>query len=190
MTPPLRSVPKNETETPAGATNQLEQIAADAEKSVPKQFLNGFHRLMAAGKKAMADPVTYDATAKYLDSINSSDKIPEMIAHAVLKLLTLIWNESKGTMPIEPVGAASIVFMCDGLEYLRDEKKMTIDNAVIDQTTFAVKDGTLAFIKDASMKKGLSEEDVMKGMTGKGGPPPPAPTASPEPVAPVEEEVA
>lgn len=180
-----------------GPNVQLQKIAEDAEKRVPKQFLDKFNRIMAAGKKAMFSETTFGmkgGTKEYLDSITDVAQIPDKIAHGVIKLLALLWNQSKGTMPIEPVGAAAIIFMCDGLEYLQDVKKMPIDNAVIDKTTFAVKDGTLAFIKDSAMKKGMSEEDVMKGMTGQHGQNQPAPkappTAPPAEAASVEEEEA
>lgn len=158
----------------------LAQISANAEKSVPPKYQNGFHRIVAAGKKAMFSEQTFPEMQKYMNAIQGPEQVPQYVAHGVIKLLTLIFNQSKGAMPLEPVGLAATMFMVDALEYLEQVKKMPIDKAVIDQTTMAVKDGVLAWLKKAS---GISEEDWQKVMAGKGGqaapskPPAPAPQA-------------
>jgi hypothetical protein len=158
----------------------LKQIAAKAESSVPKQYKDGFNRIMAAGRKAMFSEQTFPEMVKYLGAIKGPEQVPQYVAHGVVKLITLIFNQSKGSMPLEPVGLCATMFMVDALEYLEQVKKMPIEKAVIDQTTMAVKDGILAWLKQAFKSKGMSDEDIAKGFAGKGGPPPEGP-AKPAP---------
>lgn len=165
---PKAPAPKAQPESTGAASSasMLKQIEAKAERSVPPKYQNGFHRIVAAGKKAMFSEQTFPEMQKYMNAIQGPESVPQYVAHGVIKLLTLIFNQSKGTMPLEPVGLAATMFMCDALEYLEQVKKMPIDKAVIDQTTFAVKDGVLAWLKKAS---GISEEEWQKVMAGKGG---------------------
>lgn len=178
---PQAPAPKAQPEGAGGESSDslLKQIAAKAESSVPPKYQNGFHRIVAAGKKAMFSEKTFPEMQRYMNAIQGPGQVPQYVAHGVIKLLTLIFNQSKGTMPLEPVGLAATMFMVDALEYLEQVKKMPIDKAVIDQTTMAVKDGVLAWLKKAS---GISDQDWAKVMAGKGGQAAPnqPPAASPQ----------
>lgn len=202
MPPILKMVPPTSKDTvdlkkqgdgsfakPDESSSLLNKIAADAEAKVPPKMQQDFHRIMAAGRKAMFSEQTFPEMVKYMNAITGPEMIPQYVAHGVVKLLTLLMNQSQGKMKIEPVGLCATIFMCDALEYLERVKQMPIDKAVIDQTTMAVKDGVLAWIKQAS---GISEEDWQKVMAGKGKPAASTdqPATEPAPAAaPVEEGV-
>lgn len=180
MTPNLHMVPKStpgapKTEAPdtgmaakpeASADNAiLSQIQANVMKTLPPKMTRSFHQIMAAGRKAMFSEQTFPEMTKYLGSIQSPDQIPQYVAHGVIKLLTLIMNQSQGKMSVEAVGPAAVMFMCDALEYLQDVKKMPIEKAVIDQTTLMLKDGLITWVKAATK---ISEEDWGKVVSGQG----------------------
>lgn len=143
----------------------LDGLRAKIESSVPKDYKRGYDSIMAASLKLMFSEGTFPKMKEYTDSIKSPDQIPNAVAHGVAKTLSVLMNESKGHMPMEPAGAAGQSIMTHALEYLQDVKKMPIDQATVAATTKATNQGVMTLLQQYS---GLSPEQFEKVLRGKG----------------------
>lgn len=154
----------------AGLVNQvdnrlLKQAQQKTEASVPTQYRRGYTAILAAGLKAMFSDKTFPLMKEYLASIKSPQDIPQVVAHGIIKLLSLLFNESQGKLQIEASGPASIVLMTHALDYVEDVMKMPIDADTLAQTTQLVNQGLMYFLKQATK---MSDQDFEQVLQGKG----------------------
>jgi len=153
-----------------GLVSQLDnrlliQAQKKTEASVPEQYRRGYTSIVAAGLKAMFSDKTFPLMKSYLAAIKSPQDIPQVVAHGIVKLMSILFNESKGKMPLEPSVPAAIVLMTHALDYIEEVMKMPIDANTIASATDLVDKGMLHLIKQAS---GLSDADMQQIIMGKG----------------------
>lgn len=134
----------------------LTQTIQKAEASLPPKYRRGYDAIMAAGLKAMFDEGTFRYTQEYLRSIKSPQDAPKIVAHGILKLISIIFNQTKGKMPLEPSGTAALVLMCHALEYVERSMKMPVTPEILAQTTHLVSQGLALFLKQATK---MSDQD-------------------------------
>lgn len=166
----------------------LTQARDKAEASVPEQYRRGYNQIVAAGLKAMFSEKTFPLMKEYLASIKSPPDIPNVVAHGIIKLLSIVFNASQGKLQIEASGPASIVLMTHGLDYVEDVMKIPISAELLAETTQLVNQGLMHFLKQATK---MSDEDFNQIMQGKGkelaaakqAPTPPS-SGSPAPAVP------
>lgn len=110
-------------------TNPLLQKTEEAiAAKVPANLKNAFQRIITAGLKVMYDPKTNDMMAKQLKEQGD----PAEIAGAgVAKLLGMLMNQSKGTMPMNAAIPAATVLLCEGLDFMEQAKVVKVDNEVL-----------------------------------------------------------
>lgn len=142
----------------------LKQTMQKAESSLPPKYQRGYHAIMAAGLKLMFDQGTFKYTEEYLRSIKAPQDVPKIVAHGIIKLISLIFNSTKGKMPLEPSGTAAIVLMCHALEYVEREMKLPITPDLLAQTTHLISQGLALFLKQATK---MSDEDFQKVLNPK-----------------------
>ena len=153
-----------------GLVSQLDnrlliQAQKKTEASVPEQYRRGYTSIVAAGLKAMFSDKTFPLMKSYLAAIKSPQDIPQVVAHGIVKLMSILLNEAKGKMPLEPSVPAAIVLMTHALDYIEEIMKQPIDANVIAQSTDLVNKGMLHLLKQAS---GLSDQDMQQVMQGRG----------------------
>jgi len=154
----------------AGLVNQVDnrlltQAQQKAEASVPAQYRRGYTAIVAAGLKAMFSDNTFPLMKQYLASIKSPQDIPHVVAHGIMKLLSILYNESRGKLQLEASGPASIVLMTHALDYVEDVMKIPITPEILAQTAQLVNKGVMNFLKQASQ---LSDADFEQILQGKG----------------------
>jgi hypothetical protein len=143
----------------------LTQAREKAESSVPEPYTRGYTQIVAAGLKAMFSDSTFGKMKEYLASIKSPQDIPNVVAHGIIKLLSILFNASQGKMQIEASGPAVIVLMTHALDYVEDVMKMPISADILAQTTQLVNQGLMHFLKQATK---MSDEDFTQILQGKG----------------------
>ena len=143
----------------------LSQARDKAEASVPEPYRRGYTQILAAGLKAMFSDKTFPMMKEYLASIKSPQDIPNVVAHGIIKLLSILFNESRGKLQLEASGPAAIVLMTHALDYVEDVMKMSISAELLAQTTQLVNQGLMHFLKQATK---MSDEDFNQIMQGKG----------------------
>jgi hypothetical protein len=146
--------------------NPLLQKTIDlADQSIKPEYQKGYHAILAAGLKAMFSDQTFHFMKDYLKTVRTAAQIPEAVSHGIVKLLSILWNESKGKMQLEPVGSAAMVLMAHALDYVESAMKIPIDKDTLGKTTELVNKGFLHFLKTAS---GLSDTEFEQVMRGQG----------------------
>jgi hypothetical protein len=151
---------------PSPIDNRLLTQARDkAEASVPEQYTRGYNQIVAAGLKAMFSEKTFPMMKEYLATIKGPQDIPNVIAHGIIKLLSLVFNASQGKLQIEASGPACIVLMTHALDYVEDVMKITITPDILAQSTQLVNQGLMHFLKQATK---MSDEDFNQIMQGRG----------------------
>lgn len=144
----------------------LQQVIDISEQSVQGgPYAQGYHAILAAGLKAMFSDETFHFMKDYLKTVQSAEQVPDAVSHGIIKLLSIIWNESDGNMPLEPIGPATMTLMAHALDYVESVMKIRIDNETVAQTTLLVNKGMLYFMK---VTLNLSDEDFDKLMSGRG----------------------
>lgn len=143
----------------------LTQAQQKAEASVPEQFRKGYTAIVAAGLKAMFSEKTFPMTKQYLTGVKGLPDVPKVVSHGIVKLLSILFNESQGKLQLEAAGPACIVLMTHALDYVEDVMKLTIDANTLAQTTELTNQGLLHFIKQATK---MSDGDFDQIMAGKG----------------------
>lgn len=143
----------------------LLQAQQKAEASVPAPYRRGYTQIVAAGLKAMFSDKTFPLMKEYLASIKSPQDIPRVVAHGIIKLLSLVFNASQGKLQLEASGPAAIVLMTHALDYVEERMSMPIDATILAACTKAVNQGLMEFLKQATK---MSDEDFNQVLQGKG----------------------
>jgi hypothetical protein len=101
--------------------------------------------------------------------------VPEVVAHAVVKICSIIQNESKAKQPLDALGLAAIIFMAHTLQYVEGKHKMPVTKEIIDQTTQMVSVGLLRMlgVKDEHVQA-LFQKQAQGQPAGEATPPAPA----------------
>ena len=157
----------------------LKQTLNKVEASVPEKFQKGYHQIMAAGLMAMFSKQTYHFMEEYLNELKRAEDVPKMVAHGIVKLISVVHNQSGGKLQLEAAGPAAVALMCHALEYVEQVLGIQVNKDIVAKTTHLISQGLMVFLKQAS---GLNDEDFKKALTP-GGAQQVDPAAAPPPTA-------
>lgn len=166
----------------------LRQAIANVEKTLhPNMQQNYEAAVVSCMKVAWSEKFGADRE-QALALINTPQNVPQVVAKAAVKVLSLVQNEVSGDEPIPSAGPAGIVIMAQMLEFVEKKKGIDITKDILDQCTYLTYQGIFALY-------GISKEslDAVQKNGGKQPPAPPTPAASPtqpnaapaQPTAPV-----
>lgn len=110
----------------------LGKIEQEIMARVPPDKMADTQKIVAAGMQVMHSPQSHDLMVKQLSGPGDiADKAGEGIA----KLMGLLYNQSRRTMPIGPAIAAAQVLLCDGLDFLEQAKQLKVTNELVAEAT-------------------------------------------------------
>lgn len=113
----------------------LDQIVEQAEAQVPEQLKDQFLTIMTVGGKLMwSDQMTKDREEFDQLMQQSGGDVPTVVSHAVLKIISIIQNESQSEKPLEAVGLAAPIFMSHILQYVESKHGVPVTKEMIDET--------------------------------------------------------
>lgn len=198
-TPPS-APPSPDTTTPAAAPSAKAPIAptGDAVDSsdpilakvqdgvranLPPQFRVAVQRIVLAGMKVMFSPETHHLM---LQAIQTDSDPAHAVGMGVTQLLTLLWKESKGTMPIPALVPAGILLCCEGLDFMEKSGMIKVTPDIVDNAVQTV----TAYMMQ---KLGYTPQDMARiaqapgaggGQSPQQSPAGPQPTPAPQGAAP------
>lgn len=132
-----QDAPPTETPTPAGGAAPGEgdsndpaiaQVQDKVRQSIPPQFRVAVQKLVLAGQKIMYDPKTHHLMVQALQS--DSDPA-HAVGMGVTQLMTMMWVQSKGTIPPPALIPAAILLVCEALDFCEQGKLLKPDNDMI-----------------------------------------------------------
>jgi hypothetical protein len=164
----------------------IQKTIAGIDAKVPPAMQNAYQRIVTAGLKVMSSPKTNHLLNDELDGAD-----PAVAAgQAAVKLLGLLYRQSKGSMPVQPAMLAATTLLMYMLDYLEKAGALTIDQAVIERAS-------KTFMQEVLKAKGVRSGDLQQMINqnaskmppfkggGSGAPaapaPPPAEAAPPAP---------
>lgn len=93
---------------------QLQQVEQAVQAKVPPDLMNAFERIVTAGLKIMYSPETRTMLANQL---KQPGEATEIVGEGVAKLLAILYQQSKGTMPMKAAIPAAQVLLCEALDF-------------------------------------------------------------------------
>ena len=113
----------------------LDQIIQQAEAQVPEKLKSQFLTVMTVGGKLMwSDEMTQERQEFDKALQQSGGDVPQVVTHAVLKIISIIQNESKQEKPIDAIGLAAPIFMAHILQYVESKHGIPVTKEMIDTT--------------------------------------------------------
>jgi hypothetical protein len=139
----------------------LQQAKKKAEDSVLPPLRQDFKNTMAAGLSLMFSRQTFGLMEDYFKPLKTVEQVPLVVAHGVVKLMSILYNESNGAMPMQTMGPAAIVLAMHALDYVEEELQLPITRQIIDEVTKLTVQGVFTLLQQASK---LSDEEFGKIM--------------------------
>lgn len=148
-----------------------------------------YDQIVVAGMSLMYSDSTHPEMEQYLGLIKGPQDVPKYVAHGIVKVLSIVQNESKQPEPLRAVGPAGITLMAQALEFVEQRNKIPVDKAMVDETTMLIKEGILALYKiTPEVLAQLQQRGQQGGPPPPGGPPagatPGMPPGAPPPPPP------
>lgn len=173
----------------------LKSTMTQIDAAIPPEMKRDYLAIVTAGLSMMYNRKTHPLMVEYLDQVKQAQYNPTMIAHGVVKMLSVIHRESKGQMNVGVAPAAALVLLLYVLEYMEKTQKFDVTKEVLAETSMQVMAGlnTLFGMTDQkiheAVKRGSGPEaaSASPGQPVPPGPQAAAPTAPP--VAPVSAPV-
>ena len=109
----------------------LKQIEAKNEARVPPELQGTYKRIVAAGEHVMYAPEAHKLMMQQMSKGNPAEAAGEGIA----KLLAILINQSKKTLNMKAAIPAMTTLLCEGLDFLEQSGKITVDQKLIDTAT-------------------------------------------------------
>jgi hypothetical protein len=98
----------------------LKKTEQAVQAKVPANRQYAFHRIVTAGLKVMYEQETHALMVKQL--VANGDP-SELAGEGAAKLLGMLFKKSRGTMPMNAAIPATIVLMCEGLDFMQKAGK-------------------------------------------------------------------
>jgi hypothetical protein len=111
---------------------QLEQVEQAVQAKVPPDLMPAFERIVTAGLKVMYAPETRQMLANQLKQPGDPAQI---VGEGIAKLMGILYQQSKGTMPMKAAIPAAQVLTCEAIDFAAKAGIMQVSSDTIAQTT-------------------------------------------------------
>lgn len=155
------------------ATNPLLQKTEQAILAkVKPELQSGMQRTVTAGLQVMYGSKTNLMTQQ----LGKSPDYAHNVGEGAAKLLGILYQQSKKTMPLSIGVPAAMIFTCEGLDFLEKAGKLQVTPDLLSQATQEMGASVLQLfgVKPEQMQQAIAQQEA-KGA---------APTASPTPATP------
>lgn len=131
--------PEVEANTEAPGKSQdaaLAKIQEQIRQKTPANLRVAVQKIYVAGMKVMYSPETHQLVLKQLE--DAAIDPGTAVGKGVATLITLLWRQSNGTMPIPAVPLAAVLLVCEALDFLEKTKMVEVTPQTIDTATQTV----------------------------------------------------
>lgn len=113
----------------------IAQVQDALRAKIPPQYRVAVQQIVLAGMKVMFSAQTHHLM---LNSIAGDTDPAHAVGMGVTQLITLLYRESKGTMPIPAIAPAAILLCCEALDFMEKSGIVKVTPAIMDSTTQVV----------------------------------------------------
>lgn len=92
----------------------------------PPQLKTAVDKVVAAGKKVMYSEESRDLLLEQLQELNGPDNADEVIGAGIAKLIGILFNQSKNTIPMEVLTPAATLLLLDALDLVENTGKLEV----------------------------------------------------------------
>lgn len=122
---------KAEGEQDEGIKAEIEQ---QLRAKLTPELNKAMDKVIVAGMKVMFSPETHQLALKEIEG----DDMPEDVGRGVANLLMLLYQESRGTMPMEAGIPAATVLCIEALEFLEQAGRVAADKETVARSVQAL----------------------------------------------------
>lgn len=154
---------------------QIKDVEA---KLTDPEMRKSYDQIMVAGMRLLFDDKTHPMVDEYLEQIQRPEDVPKIMAHGIVKLLSVIQNESKQQEPLRAVGPAGTSLMAMALELMEKRNGIDVTREMLAQSVLLLKEGIFDLYKITPQ---VLEQLQKRGQAGAApqGPPQSPPTPQP-----------
>lgn len=167
----------------------LKQLVQQTEAKITPDLKRNYDAIVVSGMKLMFSEGTHQEMVSYLENIKNPEDVPKLVAHGIVKVLSIIQNQSQQAEPFPAAGPACLTLMAQALEYVENTTPIEVSKEMIDETVTMIKEGIFSLYKitpEVLTALQNRKKDAQPGA------PPTAPAQPPQPApqteAPEEEE--
>lgn len=161
------AAPAPSGQQPGGTQVSQDQLIATVQtkvrESVPPQFRVAVQKIYLAGMKLMYSPETHTLM---LQQIQGNPNPADAVSKGIAALMTIMYRQSKGTMPIPAAAPAAILLVCEALDYLEQTKQVQVSADLLSdavQRVVAILMQKIGFTPD-TMAAGVNKNAEAAGM--------------------------
>jgi hypothetical protein len=120
---------------PGGTQLSQDKLIATVQQkvrdSVPPQFRVAVQKIYLAGMKLMYSPETHQIM---LQQLQGSNFPAQSVARGIAALMTIMYRQSKGQMPIPAAAPAAILLACEALDFLEQTQHLQVTADLVSDT--------------------------------------------------------
>lgn len=143
---------------PGGTQVSQDKLIATVQQqvrgSVPPQYRVAVQKIYLAGMKLMYSPETHQLMLQQLQGNNFPS---QAVARGIAALMTIMYRQSKGQMPIPAAAPAAILLACEALDFLEQTQHLQV-------TADLVSDTVQQLVAILLQKMGMTPDSVVKGV--------------------------
>ena len=164
----------------------LKSTMKQIDAAIPPELKRDYLAIVTAGLSTMFNRSTHQEMVAYLEKVKEAQYNPTMIAHGVVKLISIIHRESKGQMNVGVAPAAALVLLLYVLEYMEKTQGFDATKEVLAETSMQVMAGlnTLFGMTDQKIHEAVKRGSGPEAASASPGQPVPPQSAAPGPTAP------
>jgi hypothetical protein len=114
--------------TQVSQDNLIATVQQKVRESVPPQYRVAVQKIYLAGMKLMYSPETHQLMLQQLQGNLSP---AQAVARGVAAMMTILYRQSKGSMPIPAAAPAAILLVCEALDFLEQTHQATVNADVL-----------------------------------------------------------
>lgn len=111
---------------------QLQQVEQAVQAKVPPNLQNAFQRIVTAGLKVMYSD---DTRQMLMNQLKQPGEPTELAGQGIAKMMAILYQKSKGTMPMRAAIPAAQVLLCEGLDFMANAGMIQISADTIASST-------------------------------------------------------
>lgn len=156
----------------------LDQIRQRTEESVPPELQDGYDAIVNAGLDLLFNKKTHRYMEEFLADFTKRNPQHHalLLAQGIMKLFSVIHQQSQGKMQVEVGSLAAITLLCYVLDFMEKTNRLTVTKSLVDNAIAATVSGFFAW---AGITKEQADEAIRQGKPVQPGPdgsvPPPPP---------------